>query len=111
MQKELRIMPREDEPNVSLVLMTTGFICLLMVSVVERRAGAPTSLPALFNPAHTVIVQLISVIQGLDKKNYQLVTWYRGKKDKCKLSYNNMQTNSVCQKIFLIFFFGYFVCK
>lgn len=68
MQKELRIMPREEEPNVSLVLMTTGFICLLMISVVERRAGAPTSLPALFNPAHTVIVQLISVIQGFDKR-------------------------------------------
>lgn len=74
MQKELRIMPREDKPNVYLVLMTTGFICLLMICVVERGAEATASCSVLLNATHMVIVQLIYVIQGLDKKNYQLVT-------------------------------------
>ena len=110
MQKEVRIMPRKDKPNVYLVLMTTGFICLLMMWKVERGADAIRSCLVLLKPTHMVIVQLIYVIQGLEKKNYQLVTWFRRKKDKCKLSYNNMQTNSVCQKnLFDFFLFILFV--
>lgn len=38
MQKELRIMPGEDKPNVS-VLTSTGFMCLLVMCVVERGVG------------------------------------------------------------------------
>lgn len=67
-------MPREDKPNVNLVLMTAGFICLLMICVVARGEEATASCSVLLNPTHMVIVQLIYVIQGLDKKNYQLVT-------------------------------------
>lgn len=63
-----------SEPNVSLVLTTAGFICLLMICVVERGTKAAMSCQVLFKPTHMVIVQLISVIQGLDKKNCQLVT-------------------------------------
>lgn len=37
----------------------------------EREAGAPVSrCPVLSNRAHTVIVQLIHVIRGLEKTNY-----------------------------------------
>lgn len=87
MQKELRIMPGEDEPNVDLVVATTVFICLPMMYVVEavgdEEGGAEatamtaTSCSVLCNPTHMVIVQLIHVTQGLEKKkkkNCQLVT-------------------------------------
>lgn len=50
MQKELRIMPGEDKPNVS-VLTTTGFMCLLVMCVVERGvAEVTTSCSVLLNP-------------------------------------------------------------
>lgn len=66
MQKELRIMPRKDKPNVYLVLMTTGFICLLMCS--GKRCLV------LLNPTHMVIDQLIHLIQGLEKISWLLDT-------------------------------------
>lgn len=71
MQKELRIMPTEGEPNVYFGFMTTtvaGFICLPTTCVVERGTEAGTSCLLLLNPANMVIVQLIHVIQGLEKK-------------------------------------------
>lgn len=87
MQKELRIIPGEDEPNVYLVVATTVFICLPMICVVEtvgdEGGGAEatvmtaTSCSVLCNPTHMVIVQLIHVTQGFGekkKKNCQLVT-------------------------------------
>lgn len=55
-------------------------------------------------PAHMVTVQLIQIIRGLEKTNCLAVAYNRRKKDKCKLSYDNMQTNSVCQNLFLILF-------
>lgn len=101
-----------------LVVVTTVFICLPMTFVVETDEGGATvtammtSCSVLCKPAHMVIVQLIHVTHGSEEK--ELLVGYlkqRKKKDKCKLSYNNMQTNNVCQKIFLIFFFVDFVCK
>lgn len=94
-----------------LVVVTTVFICLPMTFVVETDEGGATvtammtSCSVLCKPAHMVIVQLIHVTHGSEEK--ELLVGYlkrRKKKDKCKLSYNNMQTNNVCQKIFLIFF-------
>lgn len=60
-------MPREDKPNVDLVLMATGFICLLMICAVEREWGPLRPHSRGHCSAHYVI-------QGLDKKKYQLVT-------------------------------------
>lgn len=74
MQKELRIMPRKDKPNVYLVLMTTGFICLLMMCEVERGAEA---IRSCFGPlkAHShghCSAHLCN--PRLREKNYQSVT-------------------------------------
>lgn len=90
MQKELRLLPREDRPNVYLVSMNTGFICLLMICVVER--GATTSCSVLLNPTHMVIVQLIYVIQDLDKRT---ISWLLDT-DERKINVNFLTT--ICRQ-------------
>lgn len=111
-KKELRliIMHREDKPNAYLVLMTTGFLCLLMICAVERGAKATASCPVLLNATHMVIVQLIYVIQGLEKKK---ISWLLDT-DERKINVNFLTT--ICRQTVFVkksfwFLFVYFVCK